>query len=358
MRIIAAHLLNDYSGSPKVLSQLLTGWTENGIETVLFTSEGKAGFLSNIKNVDYQFVSYKWVANPFMRLFNFLWSQISLCLQIIRFAQKTDIIYVNTVLPFGAAIGGKLTGCKVVYHIHETSIKPILLKKFLFGIVRLTATDVVYVSNYLAKQEPIKNVNIHILPNAIPTAFLNKATASKITKHNASNLLMVCSLKSYKGINEFVALANALPEFSLKLVLNATQQEIDNYFTDTLPNNLSIYATQTDLHTFYEWADVVLNLSIPSAWVETFGLTIIEGMAYGNPAIVPPVGGIAEVVQHNETGYHIVSTNLAALVTKIKRLNIDFEEYKRLRFNAFQKIEQFSELHFINANIKLLQLIK
>jgi hypothetical protein len=43
-RIVSVHLLNDYSGSPKVLMQLLKSWTKNGMDAHLFTSGGRKGF--------------------------------------------------------------------------------------------------------------------------------------------------------------------------------------------------------------------------------------------------------------------------------------------------------------------------
>ena len=68
MRVIAAHLLNDYSGSPKVLMQLLKGWTKNNIETHLYTCSGREGFLSDIPKVNNHFYWYKFAKNPFVRL--------------------------------------------------------------------------------------------------------------------------------------------------------------------------------------------------------------------------------------------------------------------------------------------------
>jgi len=56
MRIIAVHLLNDYSGSPKVLLQAVKAFTKNNIETHLFTSAKRVGFLSNIPKVNYHFL--------------------------------------------------------------------------------------------------------------------------------------------------------------------------------------------------------------------------------------------------------------------------------------------------------------
>ena len=44
-KIAFVHLLNDYSGSPKVLSQIVKKYSKNDIE--LFTSKDE-GFLSNL----------------------------------------------------------------------------------------------------------------------------------------------------------------------------------------------------------------------------------------------------------------------------------------------------------------------
>jgi glycosyltransferase involved in cell wall biosynthesis len=87
-------------------------------------------------------------------------------------------------------------------------------------------------------------------------------------------------------------------------VVNATEKEIQEYFKGKeIPKQLIIYPTQTDTHPFYQEASVILNLSHPDLWVETFGLTILEGMRYGLPAIVAPVGGVTELVEDNKNGF-------------------------------------------------------
>ena len=284
MKIIATHLLNDFSGSPKVLKQLLQGWVKNDLTVELHTCGGKDGFLSDLAGVSYYHFNYKWAANPFIRLVNLLISQFVLCFNILKTSSRQDIIYINTVLPFGAALAGKIKGNRIIYHIHETSVKPAILKSFLFGMVKWCATDVIYVSRYLAKQEPIAQANTHILYNAIEDDFLAKANNYAKKSDGLKNILMVCSLKEYKGVNEFIKLASILPDHKFKLVLNASNEDIANYFQlNSITKNVELFATQSDVHPFYQWADLVLNLSRTDEWVETFGLTIIEGMAYGNP---------------------------------------------------------------------------
>ena len=355
MKIIATHLLNDFSGSPKVLKQLLQGWVKNDLTVELHTCGGKEGFLSDIAGVSYYHFNYNWAANPFIRLINLLVSQLALCLNILRNSQKEDIIYINTVLPFGAALAGKIKGNRIIYHIHETSVKPAILKAFLFGMVRWTASDAIYVSNYLAQQEPIKQANKHILHNAIEDSFLTRANNYATHRDGLKNILMVCSLKEYKGVNEFIKLASILPDHNFKLVLNASYEDIANYFQlNSITKNVELFATQSDVHPFYQWADLVLNLSRPDEWVETFGLTIIEGMAYGNPAIVPPVGGVTEVVSDGQNGFHIACHSLDEIAYRIAIWSESNSYFNTYRESAKNTITKFNEQAFIAKSIEIL----
>ena len=47
---------------------------------------------------------------------------------------------------------------------------------------------------------------------------------------------MLSSLKEYKGIREFIELANRLPQYKFVLVINDTDKTIDRYLKD---NNLT-----------------------------------------------------------------------------------------------------------------------
>lgn len=351
MKLFAFHLLNDYSGSPKVLKQTLQGCVNKGIEVTVVTSAGRTGFLSNLNGVKYVYFPYRWAANPWLRLIYLLWSQCMLILKMWFKVKRHDILYVNTVLPFGAAILGWLKGCRVTYHLHETSMKPLLLKKFLFGLMKLTASDIVYVSTYLSAQEPVHKIPTHVVYNAIETTFFEQAQAYLKTAETRTRnrVLMVCSLKEYKGIYEYVALSKRFPEYLFTLVVNAGANEVEAFEAAVkAPANLRVYPTQTNLHPFYQRADVVVNLSRPDMWVETFGLTVIEAMAYGLPVIVPPVGGIAELVEHGQNGYRCDSRNGEELVLLLHRILANDDIYQHMNQEALKRISLFNESHFIS----------
>lgn len=356
-RIVAIHLLNDYSGSPKVLMQLLKTWTRENIEAHLFTSGGSKGFLSDLPEVTRHLIWYRFSHNLLIKICNFFVSQLFLMIKLLFFLRKKDTIYINTVLPFGAAVAGKLRGCKIIYHIHETSVKPRIFKNFLFGIAKLTASKGVFVSDYLMKKQPLVKNQV-LLYNVLEREFAEKADQSYSRTAQAKAepiILMICSLKSYKGIDEFVKLAEINSTYIFKLVLNASEKEINAYFKDKrIPDHLKIYPTQTDTHTFYREASIIVNLSRPDHWVETFGLTILEGMRYGLPAIVPPVGGITELVNDNKNGFLINSADIYDLSGKIHYLMCNEEVYQSFSESAYEKSLLFSEDYFEETCVQII----
>ena len=121
-------------------------------------------------------------------------------------------------------------------------------------------------------------------------------------------------------------------------------EEITTHFKNiTLPGNLQLFAVQKDVHPFYQRASLVVNLSNPEYCVETFGMTLLEGMCYGLPVIGPPVGGPAEVVTNGVNGYCIDSRNTEMVAEKIRNIYNNKELQILLGKGALQTAEKFEE---------------
>ena len=142
---------------------------------------------------------------------------------------------------------------------------------------------------------------------------------------------------------------------NFKLVLNATQKNIDPYFAGKkIPKNLNIFTVQNNLHPFYQWADVLLNLSHIDSWIETFGLTILEGLCYHLPAIVPPIGGPTELITDGKNGYLIDSHQGLLLNEKLNHLLTHHDVYIAMKANTALAVKNFQEASF---KAKIRQLI-
>jgi L-malate glycosyltransferase len=355
-QIVFVHLLNDYSGSPLVLSQVIPSLPDREYKKWLYISSSSLeGFLSGLDAVRTVHFRYRWKANGWLRLLSYTFSQVLLFFQLLRFCRKDVLIYINTLLPFGAALAGRLMGKKIIYHLHETSMKPPPLKAFLRFVANHTAESVIYVSHYLAAAEKMSRPRQLVIHNCLPPAFTDKAAAQRIFTQSATpspagkphRVLMLCSMKEYKGINEFVTLARMLPTVAFELVLNTTKDEMQIWLArQKTPANLTVHPAQSNTHPFYQRATIVINLSHPDKWIETFGMTVLEAMTYGLPVIVPPVGGVRELVGAGINGFLADYRDLPTIAEHIRQLTIDPCLYQNLSEQALLRSKLFSPQHF------------
>jgi glycosyltransferase involved in cell wall biosynthesis len=92
----------------------------------------------------------------------------------------------------------------------------------------------------------------------------------------------------------------------------------------------------------------MMNLSRVDEWVETFGLTIVEAMAFGVPVIVPPVGGPTEIVRDGIDGYFISSYETQKIAQNIKDLANNEATCLILSENARERVQFFNETIFVD----------
>lgn len=329
-QIIFCHLLNDFSGSPKVLAETISVLKKQSSGAKIFIGSGSEGFLSNcdLPVTRYWYVrsKYRWVT-----LFTYFFSQLFLFFALLRdrSIEKKAIIYVNTLLPFGAALYGKLTGRRVLYHIHEVSISPAPLRLYLTSLVTWTSSLNIYVSKTHMEMLPIKGVAVRCIHNTLEEGFqLVAAAACYIPRREGIfKVLMVASLRDYKGIPELLALVDTLAgrdDIHFDLVVNGELADINEYFSNRkCPPQLTVYPRTMDTPAFYGAAGVVLNLSRVDTCQETFGLTILEAIAFGVPVIVPPCGGPAELVTDAVQGFLVDSRDTAQLRLRVLALADD-----------------------------------
>ena len=358
-KILFFHLTNDLSGSPKVLSQIILSLNQEEYDKTLYSAKSEKGFLNGVakNHVQYNFKTYK---NKYIRAINYFISQFLLFFRLLKYFNKDVIFYVNTMMPFGAALSAKLINKEVIYHIHETSIQPQILKNLLKQIIKITADKIIYVSNFTKEVEKIDCKYQEVIYNALPKS-LHEAGRNHTYLHNYDkkfNVLMVCSLKDYKGINEFIDIAKLCLDHTnvtFSLVLNADSSEINAFKKNIKIKNIKVFDRQTNLIPFYEKTSLLLNLSRPDEWVETFGLTIIEAMAFGIPVIVPAVGGPDEIVNEGKHGFKISCYETKKISELILKMSINGDSCRRISTMCKKRSEDFSEERFLSQINKIIK---
>lgn len=318
LMIVFVHLLNDRSGSPRVLQGVMSALKRLDPDHLLYLGEGGDGFLGEAvpeaRRYPYQRQASRW-----RTLLAYLRSQGSLARRLWR-SRDIDgdaLVYVNTLLPFAAAAFGKLTGRRVVCHLHEVSLRPRLLQWFLLRVAVWSAWRIICVSGF--QRRVLGLPHAIVVPNSVDPALYARALCHTYAVRHAQvfRVCMLCSLRDYKGVPEFLHLARRLadhPDIEFELVASDGPEAVSAYFAShALPDNLTVTQGVTDAASIYARASAVLSLSRVDACVETFGLTLLEALAFGVPVVAPPVGGPAEILQDGVQGYLIDSRDAEAL---------------------------------------------
>lgn len=130
----------------------------------------------------------------------------------------------------------------------------------------------------------------------------------------------------WKGITPllkaFSIVQKEIPEATLTLVGDG--DALEYYKNETVRQGLrwsvSFVGVKTgeDLASYYQQTKIVVLPSTSSA--ESFGMTLIEGMASGRPVIGSQIGGIPEVIIDNITGLLVEANNPEALAGAIVRV--------------------------------------
>jgi glycosyltransferase involved in cell wall biosynthesis len=363
--LVFCHLLNDSSGSPRVLLGAIRALCRDGSPgRLLVGSEGR-GVLEQCQLP----ITRYWYVRPARRLlkpFAFLASQASLLLALLRdrTIPKGAVIYVNTLLPFGAALYGKFTGRKVVYHVHEVSIAPRALRSLLCLVARRTSSANVYVSDAHARALPLPDVPAFTVHNALDEGMEAVAARSvhRWRPDGEFRVLMVGSLRDYKGVPEFLSLVASLEEradIRFDLVVNDDADEIERSCPGwSRHRSLRIHPRTEEVARFYAGASVVLNLSRVDLWIETFGLTVLEAMAFGVPVIVPPVGGPAELVSDGVQGFLVDSRDGPRLRERLLRLADDESLCRAMSEAGRRRAGDFSSRKFEEAIRNVLAIVR
>lgn len=359
------HLYDDFSGSPKVLSQFIKVLNNKRLDNVSILGSSSSGFVSEV-SLNTENFFYKRSDNKFFTLIFYVLSQIILFFKLSSLLIKDrkikkKVVVVNTLLPFAASLAGKLFAQKTILYAHEISITPPVLNSFLLKFHSLFIDKAIYVSNFLANELKSKlRCDFCVVHNAIDIMYLdsNMSDADLESKWEGKKVLMLSSLKDYKGIPDLIYLADAMKneDVTFTLIANCEPHEGDVYFSKfNLPHNFNVKYRPSDILKYYRNSFLVLNLSNKINWIETFGLTLIEGMSQFNPVIAPTVGGPVEVIGLSSAGYLIDSKDTDKLQALILEISNDFNTWLMLARNAKSRAHDFS---FTNYESQIINGIK
>ena len=212
------------------------------------------------------------------------------------------------------------------------------------------ASLILSTSHIMAKETAkYTSKKIEVIPFGIDTNIFKP-------KPNESSEITIGTIKSFEPIYGIEFLINAFkkitvkhPNLPLKLMLVGsgslenkfkklvTKLEIDalTTFTGKVPHSKVVE--------YHNTIDIFVNVSIH----ESFGVSVIEASACEKPVIASNIGGLAEVVDNDNTGILVSHSNTQELVNAIDRLILN--EQKRVEMGKAGR-KKVMELYNLNKN--------
>jgi glycosyltransferase involved in cell wall biosynthesis len=239
----------------------------------------------------------------------------SMATTVRRAAKGADLVHVHWLPNAAAALAA---GKPFVVTLHGTDLVLAKQAPSLARQLLRRARAVIAVSHALA--EDAKRLGARA-PVVIPNGVDVPGTVAEAD--DPPHILYAGRLSPEKGIDELAA-ATA----GLHLVVAG-----DGPLRDRVPQTLGFVAP-AELSRLYERAAVVV---CPSRR-EGFGVVCAEAMAHGRAVVASSVGGLLDLVQHEQTGLPVPPRNPGALRAALERLLSDAPLRRRLGAAARERV--------------------
>ena len=383
--------LTIHGGAEKVVLQEAKLVAQSGNDVVIITTHNAKGFRRVILDdgkikvwflpdplpFSHRSSIYKSLA-LFLSIFNPLSATyVDLVLRI----ERPDILHIHNYGPLSpyVAKAAKRLGSKVIQTFHGYSFEcpkgslyrrtgtvcrnPLPICKIYGKIFRKKMSrydSIISICSYVKERLVRAGISpnlISVIPNMNPR--LHERTRNKTVIDRSRNkiILFVGRMVKAKGVHVLIkALAKIKKACNKEFIAIFIGDGEHKAYFETLARFLNINAdflgkvSEEILEEYYKEADLVV---VPSLFPELFGLVILEAMSYGKPVIASRIGGIPELVLHEETGFLFEPNNVDALAKYIKILLTDDELAIDMGLRALKTSEKFSGTNHLKQLLNL-----
>lgn len=209
--------------------------------------------------------------------------------------------------------------------LFDRSTENFRLKKEVF--TKHPNLTIVAVSNWLsqkAKESFLGVYPIRTIYNGVDTSVFKYQSSNIKEKFGIIDKKMLLAVATdwdkNKGLNDYIALSRILPD-DYKILMVGVSPKVKKQLPSSI---ISIERTHdiSMLVDLYSAAEMVLNLS----YLETFGLTTVEGMACGTPSIVYNKTASPELITP-ETGIVVEAGNVECVLQSILKISRNGKSY-------------------------------
>lgn len=239
------------------------------------------------------------------------------------------------------AIPARLLGySKVMIILHGSELGSMsFLRKGIFSFALSSAEQIVTVSEFTRKlaAKINRHINANVIPNGVAIDNLMANDLVKIRPGNPLKLITIGSITPRKGqINVIKALPKLKDHFSKleyhMIGINRQQKELDAVINQLGVRSLVFVhgpVLDEEKWSLIRSADIFMMLSnnLDDGDVEGFGIAILEGNAFGLPAIGSLHTGIEQAIADRRTGRLVKPTDPEMILEAIQDINGRYSSY-------------------------------
>lgn len=270
---------------------------------------------------------------------SFYWNIAVKMAKLIK-SQKISLIHSHT--PFAGSIltciAGKMAGIPVINHAHvrdSLSHNPVVrtYQRLMNWWISRTCCDAIISVSEEVKKEAIAelcdNNKFHVVYNGTPLNTLENIQVDSVRKElnipdKVSVVVHVGRLCETKGQHLLIHAASHLCKQGSEIIYliigedlaqNGTYRQYLKDMTKEFKVDDCVWflGQRSDIPQLLAVADLLV---LPSS-AEGFPLVILEAMAAGKPVVATNVGGVSEIVRHQETGLLIPAEDISSLAEAI-----------------------------------------
>jgi glycosyltransferase involved in cell wall biosynthesis len=268
--------------------------------------------------------------NPFK-----IWSNTKLISQIVK-DHEIDIIHARSRAPaWSCYMSAQANGTKFITTFHGIYNINNFFKRY-YNSIMTEGERIIAVSNFV-KRHILENYHtneekIRVIHRGVdhryfdPARLQDEILAKMRDKYHIPAGVPVVLLPSrftnWKGQTVLVEALKKIKHLDFFCIMvgdNAKHPAYvhrlrDNIINSRLQSKVQIFGNESDMLSLYGIADIVLSTSIEP---EAFGRTITEGQAMQKLVIATNIGGAAETIEDEKTGFHISPNDADELAEKI-----------------------------------------
>ncbi|MBW4670967.1 MAG: glycosyltransferase family 4 protein [Cyanomargarita calcarea GSE-NOS-MK-12-04C] len=193
----------------------------------------------------------------------------------------------------------------------------------------------------LIQQFHVPHARVCVLPHGELGSMYEKLATDKIVQREPYTILFYGRIWPYKGLKYLLEamslIAERIPE--IKLVIAGRGENLAEYFPDGCDSKhyemLNRFIPSEDVAGLFKRSTAVI---LPYIEASQSGVAAVA-FAMGTPVIASNVGGLAEMIRHEQDGLLVPPGNIPALADAIIRLLGDRQLQEKLQIAGFQRCE-------------------